>query len=219
MPMSNRTITAASGLGAAFLAALSVAAVGWGDSTVTPVPKTAEASQPASSMQGPAAPTEVADELARDFALFRRPVTKDDYPDVGRAIAETQGLARALTRRVASPAPEVQAWIAPTATGVCLLMLHPGYESAGGGCSDTYAPASAGELFQAQVDGKHVDVIGLVPDGVSSVTITLDDGSVEQLSVRENVYAARFEHGTEEVRFEGPDGGRVVVDARAPLRD
>ena len=50
-------------------------------------------------------------------------------------------------------------------------------------------------------------VVGVVPDGVASVSLTLADGTTQTLSVNDNVYMAEVQGGASpEVDFAGPDG-------------
>ncbi len=52
---------------------------------------------------------------------------------------------------------------------------------------------------------------GIVPDGVTSVTLTLTDGTTVDVTVHENVYTANVHGAISEVSFTGPNGP-VVLD-------
>lgn len=54
-------------------------------------------------------------------------------------------------------------------------------------------------------------VAGLVPDGVTSVTLTLADGSVENGPVTNNAFAIHSTQATRSLSFKGPAGTAVVA--------
>lgn len=113
-----------------------------------------------------------------------------------------------LTRRVRST-QGADVWLAPGAGKVCLISREP----AGPGFTVNCLPVALvqqGRLTTEWVGGQDPDarastVVGVVPDKVSSVTVTDRNGSRQTLPVVENVYAAPSGQ-PREVSFEGPNG-------------
>jgi len=101
---------------------------------------------------------------------------------------------------------------------VCLRLLTAA-GSAEWWCLPT-AQASQGRLFVAMLPASAKPeprseqlLIGLVPDGVSSVTVTGSDGIGHKLAVRSNVYA-RATYAPRSVAFELPGRGPVSYRIR-----
>lgn len=84
-----------------------------------------------------------------------------------------------------------------------------------GGCTSI---ADFNERGIASVSGSASDVqlVGLVPDGVATVTVSFADGTSQSLGVQSNAYALRSDIATETVSFDGPDGS--VTRAITPVR-
>jgi hypothetical protein len=51
-----------------------------------------------------------------------------------------------------------------------------------------------------------MSLVGLVPDGVHRVRVTLIDGRVSLLPVKDNVFSVRLAYPARRFTFEGPDG-------------
>src|SRR4051794_5644789 len=58
--------------------------------------------------------------------------------------------------------------------------------------------------------GGGVDIMGIVPDGVTAVTVTLADGGTATLPVNGNVYSANVPGATASVTFTAPDGTHTI---------
>lgn len=102
---------------------------------------------------------------------------------------------------------EWKTWVAPglAAGEICLLGLDPAAGGAGGGCGDV-ARAVTGEYVQTYGSLREgvVVVMGLMPDGVDSVTLTMKDGSAREVPVANNAYRADVTTQTETVTFRIP---------------
>lgn len=112
-----------------------------------------------------------------------------------------------------------QAWIAPGAAPgeICVLAIEPPAVGAGAGC-DPLANAAEGKLtmtFGSLQDGPVV-VLGVMPDGVDEVTLTMEDGSSRQLRVVDNAYRADVTAPTRSISFTLPgDRQLTTVDVLA----
>ena len=146
-----------------------------------------------SSVGGPeTAPSQVAgritaiDASQKHFGIFRRAqVPGDAIPSTQRG---PDGANYELARRVKTAAGD--AWIIPAAQEICIRALDaagPAY-----GCSPTSA-AEAGQLALSIEPGegqsKDTIVYGLVPDGVTSVTVRAG-AATTSVPVSDNVYSA-----------------------------
>lgn len=136
---------------------------------------------------------------AAAFGVLRRPRTSaDDFKQI-RAGAGPMGANPELARTALAPAsraalvPRVVS-VVPAATGICLRVLAAqGY--AQWWCVPT-ARAIRGSLIVALLPPSPTPnaatrqfVLGLVPDGVSTVTVRSAGGVGHKLAVRSNVYA------------------------------
>lgn len=99
-------------------------------------------------------------------------------------------------------------------------------------CADIVIPSSVGqqstncvsnEVFNAQgawhVLGTppSVDVIGLVPDGVQSVTVTFMDGSSKTATVTNNAFDVHSSVDSKSISFKTPDGAYTGPAFSGPL--
>jgi hypothetical protein len=152
-----------------------------------PVPPTSEA-PPASS---------TAAALAESVALMRRSRTASDAIPASPPVVFSQasGANLELARRVAGD-QGAEAWVVPGSGSTCILARLQQYRI-GGAVRTTTTGARMGELdvqsASSLLPGAEL-VAGLVPDGVSSVTMELADGTMLSASVHENVYLALI-HG------------------------
>lgn len=78
-------------------------------------------------------------------------------------------------------------WVVPGTTEVCLI-YGPMPEGGYGGVCDTIAAAAHGLAVYTEGAGHDPIVIGLVPNGNTSVQVTNADGSKESVPVANNVY-------------------------------
>jgi hypothetical protein len=133
------------------------------------------------------------------FGVLRRTHrSSDDFKQIRRG-AGPLGANPALARTVLAPAPRGAlvprlVSVVPAATGVCLrILVAQGY--AQWWCVPT-ARAARGALIVAMLPPAPTPraatrqfVLGLVPDGVSTVTIKAADRVGHKVAVRSNVYA------------------------------
>ena len=124
-----------------------------------------------------------------EFAIFREARNADNAP-VPSAIehfAQSQvgvqlGVNPALARQVPGILPG-GAWVLPGIDMICIM-------GAGGACGSTELAAS-GRLYAYGGDRQSEFVFGMVPDGVSHVTVALTNGSSDVVAVQSNLYFLR----------------------------
>ena len=151
------------------------------------------------------------------FAILRRaPTAADQIPlPTPIALSGASGANLGQARRAAGSGG-AQAWVVPGRGSVCLIAAWPAQHAGGAGCVPD-ATATAGELVLESASrlapGREF-IAGLVPDRVSSVTVTLAGGGQRTAPVRENVYLLAIAGSAEAVTFEGPHG-TVRLDVRA----
>lgn len=142
----------------------------------------------------------VASTLARHFGVFRFARSADAGPTLPSAVAASlasvpQQLNVAAARFIvtgSAPATtpigkSTGVWLVPGAQGVCVFDAD-----FGGTCSGLAGPGSpaSGGLRATSSTGDGTEtVMGLVPDGNTSVSVVMSDGSVDQASVVDNVYS------------------------------
>jgi hypothetical protein len=154
------------------------------------------------------ATAEVSPALARRLDVLQRPRTAADSMGEAAAYVSGSGAAPGSSLRVSAPPPDpgtrhatattVSAWLVPAANGtVTLQMLAPG----------ATGPASGFAADVEMLDRGHArmtldrDLLGLAPNGVSDVTVTLTDGSEVVLPVVDNVFGAHLDQPVTDVRF------------------
>lgn len=147
--------------------------------------------------------------LVRELSVLRRPRTAaDEMGAPGRYVGGD--VAPGSSLRILAPPPEpgtphagattIPSWILPTSTGAAALYgLSPGATGPGTGVAATPQMLEAGRARMTTND----DLLGLAPDGVDRVTVTLRDGSRVELPVAGNVYGARFDQGVVDVQLGG----------------
>jgi hypothetical protein len=150
---------------------------------------------PPTSQAPPSTPSEAG--LADSVALLRRaPSASDAIPaSLPVSFSQASGANPELARRVAGD-QGAEAWVVPGSGSTCILAQVQRYRIGGAVCTTT-AGARAGELnvqsASSLLPGAEL-VAGLAPDGVSSVTMQLADGTTLDATVHENVYLALI-HG------------------------
>lgn len=82
-------------------------------------------------------------------------------------------------------------------------------------CNATEAVA-LGQLTLSLDAGTGSELLGVVPDGIHSVSVTLASGRVESLAVTENGYEGRFDEPLVEVAYTSPEGETQAVTAASP---
>jgi hypothetical protein len=181
----------------------------------------------AEALYPPAAPAaEVAAARAafeQRFALLRGHETVTlasvviDDPGIDRGAAHEVRLAPkdALAAAGAAPVREL-AWIAPRYDGTqCILGMSPGADGPGEVCGSVDQAADGYLLTTTSWSDRDVEIVGLVPDGVETVAVSLRDGSRSELPVVANVYAGRFDQQTDAVTFTDASGGRHEIPIRS----
>jgi len=164
----------------------------------------------------------IAPGISDQLAVLRRPLNDGDAIPTGVQVTDGY-IDWAHARRIAPVAPDgapgadrtsSALWLSPATGGtVCLQPKPPEADGPALACADA-GQVAAGQLVMTQTwDRSNVVLYGVVPDGVTSVRVTFEDGSARSLPVDENVYSARFDKPTRTVAFTDADGGRHVVNA------
>jgi hypothetical protein len=185
-------------------AAATAAAPGGSSSTQTP----------ATFVPQPPVPAVPAAESA-SFGILRRAQGASDA--FGAAVLTPAGANPELARSVAVPTSSLSAgrvWVVPADNAICLRVVDP-VGGDGWVCSTT-GDAVAGQLIGAMRsstgDQGPAFVHGLVPDGITQVTVDGPTGSVINLPVTDNVYAATIPATPATVTYTAGDGQSVVLD-------
>lgn len=161
--------------------------------------------------------------LSAMISVLRRPLTGSD--GIPADVQVTDGnIDTAHARRIEPVAPDAGAghvraidsrlWLSPDLSGeICLQPMPPEADGPALACAGA-REVSAGRLLLTQTwTARRVELYGVVPDGVSSVRVSLEDGGGETLPVRDNVYSARFDRPTRSVAFTDSAGVSHEVSA------
>ncbi len=157
------------------------------------------------------------------FAVLSTPPQQESPLGAAAEHAHFADPARAVPIEAAADAPafadDWQAWIAPGSDpgDICLLSMQPPAIGPGGGCQ-TLEFAAQGLLIVAagNADEGKVEVLGVMPDGVDHVTLTMADGSSRRIPVRDNAYRADVTEATASVSFTLPGSSEpTTIDALA----
>jgi hypothetical protein len=188
-------------------AALAAASAGLADASG--LLGTAQPTSPNTDQVAPLAQAPDPTDLAM-LGILRRPQQPGDAlpAEADRTqdpIARSTGENPALAREVSFGALG-DAWVIPADGGVCL-------QSQGAGCDndvDGHPPYI--QLLSGGIDHPGVyHITGLVPDGVSSVTLHLADGTDDVVAVQQNVYMADVRSGTTSTTFTLLNGTTVTL--------
>jgi hypothetical protein len=140
--------------------------------------------------------------LVRNFRVFR-PASRataraasdpaGQFPGVSPDLVSQWVLAVGDSVQITNNVPGLNLWLIPGSTGTCFMMTTKSNPLPVGGCGSN-SRAVAGEQMMALESpagypGGEV-VIGLAPNGNTSVTLTRADGSTESVPVAQNVYVA-----------------------------
>jgi hypothetical protein len=207
----------------AAIAGAALAASGGGGSVPT-------AAQYAAGTRASLATSPSSDQIAALSILGR---AQDDTDAVPAQIASSlthgsftglYGANVALARR-AHGIPSGAAWVIPGTGAVCLIAASstdangapvPGLPG-GSGCEPN-ASATTGQMYveSGSVKAPGEDFVsGVVPNGVSSVTVDLIGGNSQIVDVHENVYLAEVHGHIANVRFDG-SSGPVTLEGVSP---
>jgi hypothetical protein len=192
-------------LGASVLAGGAIATAG-DDPAPDPVPETQQATaDPVTTVQS---------DQAQEIRQLRRDRTSDDSMPAqwdqkiaeGDGADQTWGANPDLSRRTAPGT-----WIVPGDGYVCVANATPGEGALGFGCA-TPEDVERGLLAPSDVDENGNGVLtGVLPDGVTEVTLVDKDGSTRTAPVERNTYRVAIDANLKEVRFTDPDGGEHVL--------
>lgn len=172
-----------------------------------------------------AAPAAIDPSIAAHFGILRRAVGASDAVEFGpgmrdnfdaQSAVRNWGLNVAEARR-GQATNGSQVWVAPATNLICLLSELPDQAVA--------VPATTCQTLTSALQGKallvvgsapKIQIAGIVPDGVDSVTISFDDGSSAVAPVQDNTYVATVARPTASVKFDTPAG---PVELAAPSAD
>jgi hypothetical protein len=138
---------------------------------------------------------------------------EDDLPAAVRAAisgagqwsGNSWGANFALARRVDAAAGGTPVYLVPADGYVCAVFAG---SPAAFDCRSTSA-ASAGELLTTIEGSRAEEIVGVVPDGVSAVTVQSQSGSTDSVPVRDNVYKTKTSNARS-IEFNGPGGSREL---------
>jgi hypothetical protein len=123
-------------------------------------------------------------------------VTGPDSPAPGSSLRVVPGGPASATPHAS--ATSLPVWLLPTESGdVNVQALPPGATGTAGFSADTSALDKG--WARMTVDD---DLIGLAPDAVRTVTVTLESGVQVKLRVVDNVYGAHFDAGVSAVNYD-----------------
>ena len=197
------------------LAALVVASAGIADASG--VLGTAQPTVPGSGQRAPVALAPDPIDLAM-LGIFRRPAQPGDALPVSGPATDPIGMATgenlALARKADFGALGA-AWVIPADGGLCLRgegNVNGVHTFGGEGCgSDTDGHPPYSQTLSGNASAPTLVLItGLVPDGVSSVTLTFD-GKPFDVPVHENVYMAEMPPGVQSTSFTTANGTVVTL--------
>jgi hypothetical protein len=175
---------------------------------------TAQPTSPNTNQVAPLAQAPDPTDLAM-LGILRRPQQPGDAlpEEADRTqdpVARSTGENPALARKVSFGALG-DAWVIPADGGVCL-------QSQGGGCDtdvDGHPPYI--QTLGGGIDHPGVyHITGLVPDGVATVELRFTDGTVDTLTVQQNVYMANVTSGLTSTTFTLADGTLVTLPGSSP---
>lgn len=143
-----------------------------------------------------------------ELFILRRPVTAVDALPAAfvirhqhSALVGALGANLALARKAVGLSSGA-AWVIPADQMICLAVSDDGTDSISGtACASDVSVARGRE---ALIIGRFV--AGIVPNGVSTVTITLSDGMSSTVAVHDNVYTFESSASPLTVTFTGPAG-------------
>ena len=153
-------------------------------------------------------------EQAEQLRQLERPRTADDAMPAewrqelteGESADDQWGANPSLARRTAPGT-----WIVPADGYVCVANTTPRDGALGFGCA-TPEDVERGLLAPADIDKDGNGVLtGVLPDGVSEVTLVNKDGSTRDVPVERNTYRAAIDANLEEVRFTDAQGGEHAL--------
>jgi hypothetical protein len=102
-------------------------------------------------------------------------------------------------------------WLAATGENACMYFTLPGSSVASVACGPASEVAGGRMAITHTGSGDHpsVTVIGIVPDGISSVAVSTH-GGVESASVKDNVFVATTDDTAKSYSYDAPNGRHTV---------
>jgi hypothetical protein len=156
----------------------------------------------------------IAADQAAELGILRRPRVASDalsplqIADLTDSPTAANGPDPALSRR-AQGITEGAAWVIPGDGMICFEYEAVAGALGGGTCqpdasitNGDWPIATSMSIREPGMTG----VAGLVPDGVTQVTLTLSDGTTLAVPVHENVYLAAISGGLSSLTYSGPNG-------------
>jgi hypothetical protein len=154
-----------------------------------------------------------APELLRAFSVLRRPQRSGDAFGPGEDIGTSRYFSDQIRRIDALPplhgagrrVPGVIRVAGAPDDRVCVFVRHPpAYRGAYGPAGTCGTPDQAARGRVAFTSS--MVLVGVVPDGVDRVRVTLLDGRVTVLRVTDNVFSVRLAYPARRFAFHGPGG-------------
>jgi len=109
-------------------------------------------------------------------------------------LSDPYGIDPSLARYVAA----AKTWILPGSSGACIQTYRSQGPrtpiGTGGGCTATPAVLAGELVIRSTTSAGVITLVGLAPDGNTTVTITDTDGTARQIPVTDNVYVATGGH-------------------------
>ncbi len=139
---------------------------------------------------------------AAKFSVLRSAVTGADALDASIRLSGAP-VDRTQSHRVAVSSGLFSAWIVPGPNTLCVAVTERG--GAGAACNPL-ALASRGLAMTLGGSAGTNLVLGVVPDGVTGVTLHMKSGQTYPLSVHGNAYTARVAGATDSVTYTDAGG-------------
>jgi hypothetical protein len=117
------------------------------------------------------------------------------------------------------PSPSVGLWVVPATTGLCDFVPRPlpGEPShTVGGCDTTATVVAGQDIGEIVPPGGTPIVIGLAPDGISSVLVRNQDGTTQTATVVNNTYAVTGDDEYIELTLQGTGAAAGHVISISP---
>lgn len=138
------------------------------------------------------------------YSVLTQPATTADVLDPTIRLANLP-VDRSSSRALPVPSGAFRAWITTGSNLVCISILGNG-----GGASCEFADrATQGLSMTLEPSGSDpslIDLVGIAPDGIKSVTVTLADGRTVDLAVNDNAYSAETDSRPVQATYVGPNG-------------
>lgn len=148
------------------------------------------------------------------FSVLSLPASAGGVPQElqaggGAYVLSRLGANTALARNVTVGAGT--ATVIPGNGYLCLHAVSVDGQLGGMDCVPTAKAVAGGDLLETGAIGAGGELIaGLVPDGVTSVTVNFSDGHTQNVTVTNNVYMVTITQAASSLQFAGPTGTSVM---------